>query len=90
MGHFGLPGKQILPFVIIGDCQAVGNLHITIRDDQGNIVESGDAFEEPVGSGIWNYFATMAVPSGTHVIVDAFATDSLGGVGTLSEWITIP
>src|SRR5215216_1996397 len=23
--RFGLPGEQILPFVIIGDCQAVGN-----------------------------------------------------------------
>jgi hypothetical protein len=53
-------------------------------------VKSGDAFEEPVGSGIWNYLASRAVPSGTRVIVQAVATDSLGGVGILSEWTTIP
>ena len=46
--------------------------------------------EEPLGSGIWNYFATMAIPSGTTVIVQAVAIDSLGGVGTLSEWTTVP
>jgi hypothetical protein len=59
-------------------------------DDQGNAIESGDAFEEPVGSGFWDYFANVAVASGTTVIVQAIATDHLGGVGVLSQWTTIP
>ncbi len=63
----------------------VGSLHITIRDDQRNIVESGDGFEDPLGSGIWNYLTTSEIPSGTRVIVDAVAIDYLGGVGTHSE-----
>ena len=25
----------------------IGNVHVTIRDDQGNVIEGGDAFEEP-------------------------------------------
>lgn len=68
----------------------VGNLHITIRDDQRNIIESDDGFEDPLGSGIWNYLTTREVPSGTTVIVQAVATDNLGGVGTLSECTSIP
>jgi len=67
----------------------VGNLHITIRDDGRNIIESGDGFEDPIGSGIWNYLTTREVPSGTRVTVHAVATDYLGGVGTLSESTTI-
>jgi hypothetical protein len=88
VNYEGQVGDLIL--LAISDDFGVGNLHITFRDEQGNILESGDGFEEPLGSGIWNYFATTAVPSATHVILEAFATDSLGGVGTLSERITVP
>jgi len=66
------------------------DIRITIRDDQRNVFESGDAFEDPMGSGIWNYLATTEVPSDTHVIVQAVATDSLDAVGTLSESTTTP
>ena len=72
------------------DLFGIGNIHVTISDEQGNVIESGDAFEEPVGSGIWNYFANVAVPSGATVIVHAAAIDSLGGVGTLRTGATIP
>ena len=61
-----------------------------IMDDQGNVIESGATFEEPVGSAFWGYFANVAVPSGTSVIVQAVATDHLGEVGVLSRWTTIP
>jgi hypothetical protein len=88
MNYEGHAGDLIL--LGISTDFGVGNLHISIRDDQGNIVENGDGFEEPLGSGIWNYFATREVPSGTTVTVYAAATDSLGGVGTLSDSITIP
>ena len=48
------------------------------------------ASEGPIGSGEWFYFANVAVPSDTTVTVHAAATDSLGGVGTLSAETTIP
>ena len=63
---------------------------MVLLDDQGNVIEGGDAFEEPVGSGFWDYFANVAVPSGTTVIVQAVATDPLRGVGALSQSKTIP
>ena len=72
------------------DLFGIRNLHVTIQDDRGNVIESGDAFEEPLGSGVWNYFADVAVPSGTRVIVHAAATDCLGGVGTLRTGAIIP
>jgi hypothetical protein len=62
--------------------------HLHLR--AGASVESGDTFEEPVGPDFWDYFATVAVASGTTVIVQAVATDHLGGVGVLSQWTTIP
>jgi hypothetical protein len=37
-----------------------------------------------------NYQSAAPVPPGTTVIVYAAATDTLGGVGALSERITIP
>ena len=68
----------------------MSHLHsICLANRAGASVEGGDDFEEPVGSGFWDYFANIAVASGTTVIVQAAATDSLGGVGTLTRWITI-
>jgi hypothetical protein len=66
------------------------NVHVTIRTAEGDFVDSGDAIEEPEGSGFWAYIATISVPSGTSVIVYATATDCLGGVGALSADKTMP
>jgi hypothetical protein len=67
----------------------IENVHVVIMDDQGTIIESGDAEPWPVDPGLWNYMTIAAVPSGTSVIVSAAATDRLGGVGVRSERITV-
>jgi hypothetical protein len=66
------------------------NLRIVIQDDQGNLIESGDAAQFEDCSDCWDYVATASVPSGTSVIISAVATDCLWGVGFLSTRITIP
>ena len=66
------------------------NLHVVIQDDQGNLIESGDASQFNDCSDCWDYMTTASVPSGTSVIVSAVATDCLWGVGSLSTKMTIP
>lgn len=62
----------------------VSNVHVVIRDQQGNIIESGDAFHELNSPDIWNYLTTVSV------IVSAAATNRVGCMWVLSEEITIP
>jgi len=68
----------------------IWNLHVVIRDDKGNIIESGDAFPFGDAPDCWDYVATATVPSGTSVIVYATATDGFWGVGALRTTGTIP
>lgn len=59
------------------------------RDEQGKLIERGNATEWPDEPNRWGYLTKAPVPSGTSVNVYATAIDVLGGVGTLSEWITV-
>jgi hypothetical protein len=80
-----------LILLVTSDDFGIWNLHVTIMDDKGNVIESGNAFQESDdGLGIWDYFTKVSVLSGTPVIAHATATDRLGGVGTLSADTTIP
>jgi hypothetical protein len=78
-----------LIFVATSSDFGVWQVHVTIMDHRGNLIESGNAFEDPIGSGEWFYFGKVAVPSGTTVTVHVAATDRLGGVGALSTETTI-
>jgi hypothetical protein len=68
----------------------MANLHVVIQDDQGNLIESGDAAQFDDSPDCWDYMATASVPSGTSVIISAVATDCLWGVGSLSTRMRIP
>jgi hypothetical protein len=72
------------------DIFGIVNLHVTIIEAAGNVIESGEAVESFEGSGYWGYITAVSVPSGTSVIVHAAATDSLGGVGTRSAGKRVP
>ena len=56
-----------------------------IKDEKGNVIESGEAFPRPDDPDIWDYLTTASFPSGTSVIVCVVAIDRLGGVGERSE-----
>lgn len=59
----------------------VGNVYVTLYDQAGKQIESGDAVPDPEYSGCWTYLTITRLPSGTNVTVHAAATDRLGGVG---------
>jgi hypothetical protein len=57
---------------------SVVSVHVTINDEQGNPIESGDALETAEGSGKWVYTTTTTVAS--DVNIQAVARDLPGGV----------
>ena len=68
----------------------IWKLHVVIRDDKGNIIESGDAAPFEDAADCWEYIVTVAVPSCTSVTVYATATDGFWGVSALCTTGTIP
>jgi len=68
----------------------IWNLHVVIRDDKGNVIESGNASPFEDAPDCWDYIATVDVPSGTSLTVYATATDVFWGVGALRTTGTIP
>ena len=65
------------------------NLYLIFKDEQGNLIERGDAIPWPDEPNRWGYVTTASVPPGTAVTIYAVATDTLDGVGARSEQITI-
>ena len=63
----------------------VMDIFVTLRDDQGNHLESDYAMQNPYYEDHWGYIPSASLPSGTTVIVQAMAMDSLGGVGIQTE-----
>jgi hypothetical protein len=78
--------------IVLGtsDDFGIGNIRVIIQDENGIVIESGDATPWPDYSGFWDYMTTASVPSGTSVVVSAVATNMLGALGTCSERIVIP
>ena len=68
----------------------IWKLRVIIRDDKGDIIESGDAAPFEDASDCWEYIASDSVPSGTAVTVYATATDGFWGVGALRTSGIIP
>ena len=68
----------------------IWNLHVVIRDNKGNVIESGDASPFEDAPDCWDYVVRVALPSGTSVTVYATATDRFWGVGALRTTGTIP
>jgi len=87
LDYHGQIGDPI--FFATSDDFGMSNLYVVIRDDQGHVIESGDAAQFDDCSDCWDYRATVSVPSGTSVTVYAIATDSLWGAGALSARLTL-
>ena len=57
------------------------SMHITILDDQGNRIESGEASPYPEDPDLWEFLPTARVPVGTSVTVLVTAIDYMDSVG---------
>jgi hypothetical protein len=68
----------------------IGNLHVVIRDDKGNVIEGGNAAPFADCPDCWDYVTAVSVPSGTRVTISAAATDHLWGIGAATTVVTIP
>ena len=76
-------------FTIFADFD-VWSVHVVIRDEQGNMIESGEATQFEDTPDCWDYRATVSLPSGTPVTVSAAATDQLLNIGAARMVVTIP
>jgi hypothetical protein len=86
-GYMG-QGDDYIGFVAAHDF-GIHSMHITILDDQGHVIESGQAspfLEDPNG---WEYLPQACVPSGTTVTVQITAVDCMGGIGRAWESKTL-
>jgi hypothetical protein len=76
----------------INTCDEFGveGVHVSIRDDQGNLLESDYVLPNPDFTGHWVYFATVSIPSGTRITICVKAMDGLGAMGVKTCRMTIP
>jgi hypothetical protein len=64
----------------------ISSVHITISKAQtGETIESGNAIETGLGSGLWLYTATSAAPAETDVQINVVAADRPGGTAVDSR-----
>jgi hypothetical protein len=61
------------------------SVHVAIRDDQGNPIESGEMCLFPNQPSLWDYLPGVRVPRGRDVVVEVTAMDCMGGIGT--RWV---
>jgi hypothetical protein len=64
------------------------NLYLILKDENGNLIESGNAIDWPEEPNRWAYITRVTVPAGTSVTVHAAVIDGFGGMSTRSERIT--
>lgn len=56
---------------------SVTRVRVSLADENGSEIESGEACEVPPGSDSWVYFATRPVSTGSTVRIDVTASDGL-------------
>ena len=70
--------------IVASDDFGVARVHVVLSDDdEGTLIESGEAVETPASSGHWTYTATQAVTPGITVQFQATAFDRPGGAAVL-------
>ena len=67
----------------------VASVYITIRDENGNLIESYQACKHPSAPELWDMPANVCVASGTSVTVRAVVMDYMGGIRVGQESKTV-
>jgi hypothetical protein len=58
------------------------SVHVAIRDDKGNRIDSGEMDPFPNHPDLWDYLPGIRLPRDTELIVEVTAMDCIGGIGT--------
>jgi hypothetical protein len=75
-GYRGRVGDRIL--IATNDDVGVVSVAVSLASVDGTIIESGQAVEQGAGSGTWEYVATVPVPLGTDIFIEAEGYDRPG------------
>ncbi len=67
----------------------VTDVHVTLLDEQGKVIESDYAIQDPCYEDYWAYLPSASVPPGTTITVRALAMDTLGATGMRTECVTV-
>ena len=67
--------------ITASDDFGIHSMRITIVDNRGNLIESGEMWPFPNNPNVWEYLPQACVPAGTSVIVHITAIDCMGGIG---------
>lgn len=75
--------------IVTSDLFGIASIVVSMRDEAGNIMESGDAMLDENWLGFWTYLPSIAPGVGTSLVVRAVATDGLGGLSIAEESVTL-
>ena len=83
----GKVGDKIM--VVAKDDIGLANVEFTLTATDGTQIEQGPAVEDGVRSGKWIYTATVAVPLGADIFVEARGVDHAGNKTVMSANPTV-
>ena len=75
--------------IYTSDDFGIVNLFLTMTDESGNLIESGNAVEWPEQPNRWAFFTQVHVHPVISVTVQAFAIDGFGAMSSRSERKTL-
>ncbi len=75
--------------ITTSDFFGIASIHVTLRDEAGNLLEQGAAMRDETCLGYWDYLPCVAPTVGASVIVRAVAADALGGMSIAEEKVTL-
>jgi hypothetical protein len=64
-------------------------VYVTLRDEQGDLIEDDYAMRNPIYEDHWGYMPSAPLPFGGRVIAQVIASDSLGATGVRTVSITV-
>lgn len=82
-------GIEGIIHVITSDVYGIVSISLTLRDEAGNLLESGQAMRDEQWVGYWSYLPRLTPTVGTSVIVRAVAADALGGLSIAEEKLAV-
>jgi len=81
--YTGQTGDPI--YFMTNDNGGVANALVTISDEDGTVLESGEASEVDPGMGYWMYTTQCAIPGGILVLINVKVSDRPGNIAEVTD-----